>query len=118
MIHKLRQPSRRLPITLRRDRRTSADRLWRNDHRQDKLRRIWHGVRTTPTHDSAIWLALTRTYLTSTRRSLNVHSVHGPVVNPFQHPSSAVEWHARERRSAGGSSGGSAAAVAAGMCDA
>ncbi|KZP28740.1 amidase signature enzyme [Athelia psychrophila] len=41
--------------------------------------------------------------------SLNVHSVHGPVVNPFNLP---------ERRSAGGSSGGSAAAVAAGMCDA
>jgi aspartyl-tRNA(Asn)/glutamyl-tRNA(Gln) amidotransferase subunit A len=51
-------------------------------------------------------------------RSLNVHSVHGPVVNPYQHPSSTVEWHARERRSAGGSSGGSGAAVASGMCDA
>ncbi|KAI0251416.1 amidase signature domain-containing protein [Lactifluus subvellereus] len=50
--------------------------------------------------------------------SLNVHSVHGPVVNPYQHPSSAADWDARERRSAGGSSGGSAAAVAAGMCDA
>ncbi|KAH9039290.1 amidase signature enzyme [Lactarius pseudohatsudake] len=49
--------------------------------------------------------------------SLNIHSVHGPVVNPYQHPASAVEWHVRERRSAGGSSGGSAAAVAAGMCD-
>ncbi|KIM44426.1 hypothetical protein M413DRAFT_442403 [Hebeloma cylindrosporum] len=41
--------------------------------------------------------------------SLNVHSIHGPVVNPFD---------VSERRSAGGSSGGSAAAVAAGMCDA
>ncbi|KAI9440754.1 amidase signature enzyme [Lactarius indigo] len=50
--------------------------------------------------------------------SLNIHSVHGPVVNPYQHPANAVEWHGRERRSAGGSSGGSAAAVAAGMCDA
>ncbi|KAA1475480.1 amidase signature enzyme [Dentipellis sp. KUC8613] len=40
--------------------------------------------------------------------SLNVYSVHGPVVNP---------WDVEERRSAGGSSGGSAAAVAAGMCD-
>ncbi|TFY63647.1 hypothetical protein EVG20_g6233 [Dentipellis fragilis] len=40
--------------------------------------------------------------------SLNVYSVHGPVVNP---------WDIQERRSAGGSSGGSAAAVAAGMCD-
>ncbi|KAN0121288.1 Amidase signature domain containing protein [Russula decolorans] len=50
--------------------------------------------------------------------SLNVHSVHGPVVNPYQHPSSTLDWHARERRSAGGSSGGSGAAVAAGMCDA
>ncbi|KAH9074850.1 amidase signature enzyme [Lactarius deliciosus] len=49
--------------------------------------------------------------------SLNIHSVHGPVVNPYQHPASAVEWHVGERRSAGGSSGGSAAAVAAGMCD-
>ncbi|KAH8996131.1 amidase signature domain-containing protein [Lactarius hatsudake] len=49
--------------------------------------------------------------------SLNIHSVHGPVINPYQHPASAVEWHVRERRSAGGSSGGSAAAVAAGMCD-
>ncbi len=44
--------------------------------------------------------------------SLNVDSVHGPVVNPFQLP-----WETRERRSAGGSSGGSAAAVAAGLCD-
>ncbi|KAH9851889.1 amidase signature enzyme [Lenzites betulinus] len=43
--------------------------------------------------------------------SLNVHSAHGPVVNPFGLASG-------ERRSAGGSSGGSAAAVAAGLCDA
>lgn len=50
--------------------------------------------------------------------SLNVHSAHGPVVNPYQHPSSTLDWHTRERRSAGGSSGGSGAAVAAGMCDA
>ncbi|KAI9510047.1 amidase signature enzyme [Russula earlei] len=50
--------------------------------------------------------------------SLNVHSIHGPVVNPHQHPSSALDWPVRERRSAGGSSGGSAAAVAAGMCSA
>lgn len=42
-------------------------------------------------------------------RSMNVHSAHGPVVNPI---------NLSERRSAGGSSGGSAAAVAAGMCDA
>ncbi|KAF7971195.1 hypothetical protein HWV62_21878 [Athelia sp. TMB] len=41
--------------------------------------------------------------------SMNVHSAHGPVVNPI---------NLSERRSAGGSSGGSAAAVAAGMCDA
>ncbi|KAJ7623717.1 amidase signature domain-containing protein, partial [Roridomyces roridus] len=47
--------------------------------------------------------------------SLNIHSVHGPVINPFQLPSS-VPWAEREKRSAGGSSGGSAAAVAAGMC--
>ncbi len=53
----------------------------------------------------------------SNRRSLNIHSTHGPVVNPYQHPASAVPWDTRERRSAGGSSGGSAAAVAAGMCD-
>ncbi|KAJ7663794.1 amidase signature domain-containing protein [Mycena polygramma] len=48
--------------------------------------------------------------------SLNVHSVHGPVVNPFQPASSSVPWAEREKRSAGGSSGGSAASVAAGMC--
>ncbi|KAJ7230467.1 amidase signature domain-containing protein [Mycena pura] len=49
--------------------------------------------------------------------SLNIHSVHGPVVNPFQTASSSsTPWVERERRSAGGSSGGSAAAVAAGMC--
>ncbi|TEB36530.1 Glutamyl-tRNA amidotransferase subunit A, mitochondrial [Coprinellus micaceus] len=41
--------------------------------------------------------------------SLNIYSVHGPTLNPFD-PS--------ERRSAGGSSGGSAAAVAMGACDA
>ncbi|KAG7445109.1 amidase signature enzyme [Guyanagaster necrorhizus] len=50
--------------------------------------------------------------------SLNVHSVHGSVVNPFQHPSSTLAWENRERRSAGGSSGGSAAVVAAKICDA
>ncbi|KAJ4482178.1 amidase signature enzyme [Lentinula aciculospora] len=41
--------------------------------------------------------------------SLNIHSIHGPVINPFRNDS---------RRAAGGSSGGSAAAVAAGLCDA
>ncbi|KAJ7027938.1 amidase signature domain-containing protein [Mycena alexandri] len=50
--------------------------------------------------------------------SLNVHSVHGPVVNPFQTASSTVPWADREKRSAGGSSGGSAASVAAKMCSA
>ncbi|KAJ7173568.1 Glutamyl-tRNA amidotransferase subunit A, mitochondrial [Mycena filopes] len=50
--------------------------------------------------------------------SLNVHSVHGPVINPFQAASSTVPWHIREKRSAGGSSGGSAAAVAAKTCNA
>ena len=40
----LRHPAR-LPITLRRDRRTPADRLGRDARRQDKLRRIRHGVR-------------------------------------------------------------------------
>ena len=49
--------------------------------------------------------------------SLNVHSVHGPVINPHQVPHSSSSWADRERRSAGGSSGGSAAAVAAGLCD-
>lgn len=43
------------------------------------------------------------------RRSLNLHSIHGPVVNPHD---------LSDHRSAGGSSGGSAAAVAAGLCDA
>lgn len=53
------------------------------------------------------------------RRSLNVNSIHGPVVNPYHSPNEkSVPWAERERRSAGGSSGGSAAAVAAGMCDA
>ncbi|KAF8347960.1 amidase signature domain-containing protein [Amanita rubescens] len=41
--------------------------------------------------------------------SLNIHSVHGPVVNPLRFGDGMP-------RSAGGSSGGSAAAVAAGMC--
>ncbi|KAJ7580242.1 amidase signature enzyme [Mycena floridula] len=41
--------------------------------------------------------------------SLNIHSSHGPVLNPFR-PN-------EPGRSAGGSSGGSAAAVAADMCD-
>ncbi|KAJ3841729.1 amidase signature domain-containing protein [Lentinula raphanica] len=40
--------------------------------------------------------------------SLNIHSIHGPVINPFRVDS---------RRAAGGSSGGSAAAVAAGLCE-
>jgi Asp-tRNA(Asn)/Glu-tRNA(Gln) amidotransferase A subunit family amidase len=52
-------------------------------------------------------------------RSLNVNSIHGPVVNPHRTLSEKfIPWAERERRSAGGSSGGSAAAVAAGMCDA
>jgi hypothetical protein len=51
------------------------------------------------------------------RRSLNVNSIHGPVVNPFQASDARdVPWTDRERRCAGGSSGGSAASVAAGMC--
>ncbi|KAK7031613.1 Glutamyl-tRNA amidotransferase subunit A, mitochondrial [Favolaschia claudopus] len=48
--------------------------------------------------------------------SLNTHSVHGPVINPFQLSSSSTSWVQREKRSAGGSSGGSAAAVVTGMC--
>lgn len=51
--------------------------------------------------------------------SLNEHSVHGPVTNPFQaHNATDTVRDNVERRSAGGSSGGSAASVAAGMCDA
>ncbi|RDX54136.1 amidase signature enzyme [Lentinus brumalis] len=46
--------------------------------------------------------------------SLNIHSAHGPVVNPF----GLQDGEVVERRSAGGSSGGSAAAVAAHLCDA
>ncbi|KLO19288.1 amidase signature enzyme, partial [Schizopora paradoxa] len=45
--------------------------------------------------------------------SHNLHSVHGPVVNPHVPPLTSV---ASGKRSAGGSSGGSAAAVAAGLC--
>ena len=41
-----------------------------------------------------------------------MHSVHGPVINPFE-PANEQD----EQRVPGGSSGGSAAAVAAGMCD-
>ncbi|KAJ3554845.1 hypothetical protein NM688_g2898 [Phlebia brevispora] len=48
--------------------------------------------------------------------SLNLYSVHGSVVNPYQPGSSTIPWSDRQRRSAGGSSGGSAAAVASGMC--
>jgi Amidase len=48
-------------------------------------------------------------------RSLNVHSIHGPVRNPFN---LSTENSFDHERSPGGSSGGSAAAVAAGMCDA
>jgi len=47
--------------------------------------------------------------------SLNVHSIHGPVRNPFN---LTTENSFDHERSPGGSSGGSAAAVAAGMCDA
>jgi len=47
--------------------------------------------------------------------SLNIHSIHGPVRNPFN---LSPEKHFDQERSPGGSSGGSAAAVAAGMCDA
>lgn len=50
--------------------------------------------------------------------SLNIHSVHGPVVNPFKTTPSSLSSYNVERRSAGGSSGGSAAAVASGMCQA
>ncbi|KAF8806853.1 Glutamyl-tRNA amidotransferase subunit A, mitochondrial [Phlegmacium glaucopus] len=47
--------------------------------------------------------------------SLNIHSIHGPVKNPFN---LSPEKTFNQERSAGGSSGGSAAAVAGGMCDA
>ncbi|PFH50308.1 hypothetical protein AMATHDRAFT_75710 [Amanita thiersii Skay4041] len=46
--------------------------------------------------------------------SLNINSVHGPVINPLSVGAGADAG--AEPRSAGGSSGGSAAAVAAGMC--
>lgn len=49
--------------------------------------------------------------------SLNLNSVHGPVINPFQ-TAPNVPAAQMEHRSAGGSSGGSAASVAAGICDA
>ncbi|KAI6006677.1 amidase signature enzyme [Pisolithus orientalis] len=49
--------------------------------------------------------------------SLNLNSVHGPVINPFQ-TAPNVPAAQVEHRSAGGSSGGSAASVAAGICDA
>ena len=51
--------------------------------------------------------------LTRKLRSLNVHSIHGPVRNPFN--LSPAETSFDQERSSGGSSGGSAAAVAAGM---
>lgn len=51
--------------------------------------------------------------------SLNIYTIHGPVINPSRpQKSSQIPLQESERRSAGGSSGGSAAAVAAGMCDA
>lgn len=51
--------------------------------------------------------------------SLNVNSIHGPVVNPYHSPNEKhIPRAERQKRSAGGSSGGSAAAVAAGLCDA
>ncbi|KAF9466190.1 amidase signature domain-containing protein [Collybia nuda] len=46
--------------------------------------------------------------------SMNIHSVHGPVINPCHSTRSSPN----SPRSAGGSSGGSAAAVGAGMCNA
>ena len=45
-------------------------------------------------------------------RSHNIHSIHGPVINPFN-----LGEQKEGQRSAGGSSGGSAAAVAFNMCD-
>ncbi|KAI6013568.1 amidase signature domain-containing protein [Pisolithus marmoratus] len=51
--------------------------------------------------------------------SLNLNSVHGTVINPFQAQTASNVSAARTvHRSAGGSSGGSAASVAAGICDA
>jgi aspartyl-tRNA(Asn)/glutamyl-tRNA(Gln) amidotransferase subunit A len=51
-----------------------------------------------------------------TPRSMNIHSVHGPVRNPFV-PDVSHSAQTSGPRSAGGSSGGSAAAIAAGLCD-
>lgn len=48
--------------------------------------------------------------------SLNVHSVHGPVVNPYAAEKGFEPWECMEKRSAGGSSGGSAAAVVLDLC--
>jgi aspartyl-tRNA(Asn)/glutamyl-tRNA(Gln) amidotransferase subunit A len=49
--------------------------------------------------------------------SLNIHSTHGPVINPFESTKDGNSVKHGEKRSAGGSSGGSAAAVAAGLCE-
>jgi aspartyl-tRNA(Asn)/glutamyl-tRNA(Gln) amidotransferase subunit A len=46
--------------------------------------------------------------------SANVHSVFGPVVNPYLYKNNHVLDE--DKRTAGGSSGGSAAAVAMNMC--
>ena len=59
-----------------------------------------------------------RVYIQWHCSSMNIYSVHGSVVNPFQVANAGIPWEQREPRSAGGSSGGSAAAVAAGFCDA
>ncbi|KAH8116374.1 amidase signature enzyme [Phellopilus nigrolimitatus] len=49
--------------------------------------------------------------------SYNTHTIHGPVINPYQPLSTPLSSPSLgERRSAGGSSGGSAAAVASGSC--
>lgn len=66
------------------------------------------------TFSTLVWFA---SFL-SESSSFNIHSIHGPVINPYQPTSSTLPWEKREARSAGGSSGGSAAAVAAGLCEA
>jgi aspartyl-tRNA(Asn)/glutamyl-tRNA(Gln) amidotransferase subunit A len=99
----------RFRVTVRCNGRAPAQRIRCTDNWQDKLRRVWDGVN---------YILVPLQLFLRPHRSLNVHSFHGPVINPFQHPSSSKPWEDREQRCTGGSSGGSAAAVAAGICDA
>lgn len=81
--------NKRLPVTLRRDRRPTAERLGRNGHRQDKLRRIWHGVPASSSSLSALGAATHtlsfHSFIKVSERPFGTRTCHKPIPTSVEH---------------------------------